>query len=762
MPGCSDSAAPERELGFSPARAAGHDAEVPLAVDRPLARRTPAGARIGGRLREPSVASVVAAGALILAAMLIRALLARRVAAPWIMGDELEYSDMAKSFAAHGDFLLRGEPIAFLSLYPAVIAPAWLAHSMTTTYELAKTINAVMITLAAIPVFLWARRLVSPAYAVLATALVLLLPTFALAGLLFTENTAFPAVVLALYAAAVALERPTLLRQLLALAAILLAASMRLQAVVLLAVLPTAMLLKVVLDARAEERRLRSFATSGLRRFWPSLVGVAGLGVGYVVYKAARGLPLSSGLGIYQIVSSTHYTVRDSARWVVYHLAEIGFSVGVIPACALIVLAALAWRRETALNEAERAFIAVAVAAILWIVVEVGVFASRFSLRIEERNMCYLQPILILALVVWIARGAPRPAGLTALAAVLPVALLISIPIETLLNVSVVSDTFAFVPLLRLTERLPGGTTEVRTLLALGALVAGALFALVPGRWARFALPGVVVLFLVASSYSVVKREDGQAAAARAEAGTSDVSWVDHRIGRDARAVFLVTPDFASDGHPLWQTEFWNRSVDTVYQFGTPDPTNFPSTQTTYDAVTGRITPVGVPLSQVPRYAVIASHYQLNGRLLAAGTRLALYRLARPFGLASSTIGVEPDGWTGAAGAYTFFAPGDYGRGKMMRVTISRAGVTLPIPRATVEVEVGPQRVGANGTADFARVTADRSVTLGAGQTRSVVLTRPPFPFRLLIRTSPTFTPSKYGQPDPRELGARVKIRFGR
>ena len=84
---CSDSAAPERRLGFFPARAAGHDAEVPLALDRPLARHVPSRARAGARLRQPAVASALAAGALILAAMLVRVWLVRRVAAPWIMGE---------------------------------------------------------------------------------------------------------------------------------------------------------------------------------------------------------------------------------------------------------------------------------------------------------------------------------------------------------------------------------------------------------------------------------------------------------------------------------------------------------------------------------------------------------------------------------------------------------------------------------------------------------------------------------------------------
>ncbi len=46
--------------------------------------------------------------------------------APWIMIDELVYSELAKSFAAHGQFLLRGVPShGYGFVYPVVIAPAY-------------------------------------------------------------------------------------------------------------------------------------------------------------------------------------------------------------------------------------------------------------------------------------------------------------------------------------------------------------------------------------------------------------------------------------------------------------------------------------------------------------------------------------------------------------------------------------------------------------------------------------------------------------
>ena len=54
--------------------------------------------------------ALVLAGVLLLA-VLLRLLLVRRIPAPWIMGDELLYSELARSFAENGNFVLRGTSV---------------------------------------------------------------------------------------------------------------------------------------------------------------------------------------------------------------------------------------------------------------------------------------------------------------------------------------------------------------------------------------------------------------------------------------------------------------------------------------------------------------------------------------------------------------------------------------------------------------------------------------------------------------------------
>ncbi len=50
--------------------------------------------------------------------------------APWIMVDEIVYSELAKNVAAHGQFLVRGVPShGYGFVYPVLIAPAWRLFS---------------------------------------------------------------------------------------------------------------------------------------------------------------------------------------------------------------------------------------------------------------------------------------------------------------------------------------------------------------------------------------------------------------------------------------------------------------------------------------------------------------------------------------------------------------------------------------------------------------------------------------------------------
>ena len=71
--------------------------------------------------------------ALIGCSLLVRVWVNRRFQAPQLVCDEFIYGGIAKSLATTGHLRLRGEAVSGANLlYPALIAPAWLAHRMAT------------------------------------------------------------------------------------------------------------------------------------------------------------------------------------------------------------------------------------------------------------------------------------------------------------------------------------------------------------------------------------------------------------------------------------------------------------------------------------------------------------------------------------------------------------------------------------------------------------------------------------------------------
>src|SRR5512134_2690405 len=105
------------------------------------------------RARVPTwawLAGIVAVSAL------LRYFLGRRIVAPWIFVDELIYSELAKSLADSGTLAVRDVDAggAYGVVYPAVVAPAWLAFAaVPDAYAAAKAVNAVVMSTAAIPTY---------------------------------------------------------------------------------------------------------------------------------------------------------------------------------------------------------------------------------------------------------------------------------------------------------------------------------------------------------------------------------------------------------------------------------------------------------------------------------------------------------------------------------------------------------------------------------------------------------------------------------
>jgi hypothetical protein len=699
---------------------------------------------------------------LVLFVVAFRIWLATRVVTPWILTDELIYSELARNFAESGTFGIRGDPYTWYnSGYAALISPAWLlADAQSTAFTLAKTINVGFGVLALVPVYLWARRLTTTGYALVAAGLTALMPSLLYASTLMSENGFLPAFLLAALAIGLTLERPTPRRQALALAAIGLASFVRVQGIILFAVLPTAVLLASMLEARVSPpgRRLRE-AGRYLTRFWPSGAALVLLGLAYAAVKAAQGERLSTGLGSYRIVAESDYILTDATRWLARHLADLSLATGIFPVSALIVLVGLALLRG-APSAAERAFLATAVAAIGWIVSQVSLFSTNFSFRIEERNMFCLFPLLYLALVVWLHKGAPRrPWLLAALSAAAPAAaVLLALPLRSLLGIQILSDTFALIPLLRLSQLLAGGIDTVEVVLGVAAVAAALVFVVVPRRFAAV-IALAIGSFLALSTYAVngAMREYSKDLATATHGG--DRYWIDRALGRDQRVDYLYGggADLWYEANVLWQFSLWNRSLDDVYNIGVAQQAGIVEVKATLDPATGRLAllPQNVPPG---RFAVAAERLGVSGEELARNGELVLYRLDPPARLRRVIHGVFADGWMSSTASLTQYkTPGD--RPARLRVTVSRAAWGGPDVPGTVELRLGTV-VKREGVVEIKDVLATRSWVAHSGKTHHFELNTPAPPFRVELGVSPTFSPSDFGQDDYRQLGVTVAFKL--
>ena len=675
-------------------------------------------AKLGARPRVVARAAAVPTwvwlGGLVVVSAGLRYVLARRLEAPWIMVDELIYSELAKSFAATGHFLLRGESTAAYGVvYPALISPAWaLFGRVPQAYAAAKVINSIAISLAAVPAYLLARRVLSRPYALLAAVLALSVPSMLYAGTLMTENAFYPAFLLAALATVAWLERPTPRRTALVLAAAAFAFLTRAEAVAILPALATAPFLV------CGRRALREY-----RLFY-------GLGAAVVVValavQAARGASPLGLLGAYEVASHSSYTAGGVARYLLYHWEELDLALGVVPIAALVLLALTMRARP----RGERAFLAAAVTLSFWLVLEVAAFASVQTQKVEERNMFYVAPLFFVALLLWIERGLPRPRGPAVGAAALAAALPGLFPFVKFVWLAAVSDTPGLLPLWSLSEST-GGIGKLAAVVAPAAVAAGLLFVVVPRRYA-LVLPALLVAYF-AVSQKPIEGKWRQASLGDKYQGITlaHPDWIDRAVGRDARVAVIWSGN--ADRYAIWENEFFNRSLRDFYYTTTPLDGDLPETA----LATGRLD----GLMRTPDGRVVRSEYALaDGSVALAGAPVAqdavrgitLYHVAGPLRQLSRVEGLYPqDTWSGRVVVYTRLDcrggsvtatlqsdPGLFSTAQTVTAyaggrRVARARVA---PRAIVPLRVPLTPVGSTCTARFVvgRTLIPRDATDGA------------------------------------------------
>jgi hypothetical protein len=652
----------------------------------------------------------------------IRYALARGAVAPWIMVDELIYSELAKSFAEGGRFLVRSqETAAYGVVYPFLLSPAWaLFAAVPDAYAAAKAINALLMSLAAVPTFLLARRVVRPAFALLAAALAVAIPPMLYTGTLMTENAFYPVFLFSAWAMARWLEEPSAARTALLALLVLVAYLTRAQAVAFLPALVTGSFL---LAGRQALRRYRLMYGIGLAA-GALLVGV----------QLARGSSPAGILGAYEVAARSSYTAAGVSAWLLYHWSGLALALGVVPLAAFLVLAAQA----RSLTPPQRAFLATSAALAFWLVLEVAAFASEHALRVEERDMFYVGPLFLIALLLWIELGAPRPLLAALVAAAAAASLPGLLPYQRLIGLPAVSDTPSLLPLWSLADA-GLGLERVRLLVALVSAAAGLLFLLVPRRLALL-FPLLLALYFAAAQRPI-EAKWRQASQLNLFAGITAPrpDWIDRALGREAEVAVIWSGN--TDRYSIWQNEFFNRSLRRFYYTGLPLAGGLPETPLRVDRDSGLMRGPGGRVVRAA-YALTDGSVALQGRVLAQDTRkgMLLYAVHGPLRQLSRVEGLYPqDTWSGATVTYTRLAC----RGGRLAVELQSDPALYSRPNAVVAYVAG-------------RPLARASVAPRARRVLRVPLRPQGGVCKVRFRVERTLVPSIVSggaNPDPRRLG---------
>jgi hypothetical protein len=478
---------------------------------------------------------------------LVRAAAGAFVPTPWIMGDEVVYSQLGRNLYEHGHLWLLGRPVPFYSLvYPAFVGPPFVLFGTHAGYAVAKVAQSLAMSLAAVPVYYWARELASTRWALVAAALTVCVPGLAYSGLLMSEAAFYPLAVLAVWATARAVATGTVRAQAFAVGALGVALLTRLQAVALVAAYVTAVLL----------------VGRPIRRFVPSLGALAVLAAAWGVWRLHAGGPASQLFGAYRAAAETSYDPGDVARFVAYHLADAALVAAVLPFGAAALLIASAWRTDR--DPALRAYAAVAAALTGWLVLEVGAFASVHVGRLAERDVLVLAPVAFVGLAAWSSRGAPRPRGalVTICAGVL--ALVVFVPFGRFAQADALPDAFMLAPLIELRGLRRSVNLDLFAVDVVVVLLA--LLAFVPRRraWVVAATTALVLLSTSIFAGHAVARESGKL---RDTLVADDASWIDDAT--DANVAYVY------DGDPYWnavyENVFWNHRLHAVYDLAAND-----------------------------------------------------------------------------------------------------------------------------------------------------------------------------------------------
>jgi hypothetical protein len=541
-------------------------------------------AHVGQRARTAAdsavapLTAVVQLTALVAAAAAVWATLGFGTPAPWVIPDEIIYSELAKSLADSGIPAIRGvTELGYGVLYPLLLSPAWLVFDdVQQAHAAALVINSFLMASSAVPAYLLARHFTQHRGALLVASFSVFVPGMAYTSTLLTENLFYPAFLFALIAITRALERPTKSGQLIALGAIVLVTAAKLVGVVLLPAYLTSICALAVFA-----RRRGATMSSTLAKYRLSLWLAGGAIVLGSATSLAVGRGVTDALGAYAGV--VHSVDVVAIPWsFLLQIGALSLSAAVIPLAGTIALFIAVMRGSLSSRTTER-FVILAGPVVVWLALTVAVSSEALSAaavgssgeaRLHERYLFVTAPLLFLGLVLWLQAGAFRRRWFAVVGAVSAASLAALIPVSELRpNANLQAPSL-------LPWLLFDGLGQVA--LAFAAALGGLLFVKTSVRRSRLLWIPIGLAFFVAS---ILTSASFRASAAWArDIGTgANPSWIDEQVGSDASVAVLWNDPDQTEFAPgrksqrvLWVNEFFNRSIDRIYVLGARNPERLP------------------------------------------------------------------------------------------------------------------------------------------------------------------------------------------
>ena len=571
---------------------------------------------------------------------------------PRYFPDEYLYTAIARALGAGHLPAVRGTAAHFPALLAPLLAAPWQAlFSPEAAYRLTQAENALLMSLAAVPVYLLARRLsLSNGYALACGAFALLIPDLVYASYTLADPVAYPFALGAIAAGVAAIERPTRRGQSLFLALAFLATFARVQYVIL----PVAF---VVASFAVDRRRV-------LRTQRLPLVVLA------LPLLAALALGPSRALGYYSRVVHLHVG-GALLHWAAVDLLLLTLSTGVV----LVPGAVAALVRPR--GRGETAFAALTAVFTAGLLLEAALYASNGSARFQERYLFSLLPLVPIAFGLYLKNG--RPFRLpVALFAVVLLALSARVPLSGYAEAVGKTDSPFLFAVFRL-ERFVGtanGSLLVAAVIALGAVGAVAVSR---GAGAKLAVGGALG-FTALASLGAVMNDASNARQIRHDYLPANASWVDASGLRDVTLVQTVgsPPDRAIE------QLYWNRSIAHEALLGDARPTDV------YAAPRIRVAPDGT-LRGVAGNVLVQGYAATvrfqNATLVSRAGTFSLWSSDGAPKLSLLEQGRYSDGWLTRAGRLAVWPDASgWSRGTL------RFTLTLPPGAQPVKVRFGKVR----------------------------------------------------------------------